>query len=212
MGCVSDTPVQTTELPHDRQPEEGCPSRLTRTSPSRSPGPAVVRCARDGVEVTAGGGHREPAETRFKTRAKCRDRGWLSHKKPDFSRAPPDGSGQECEDQSCTPVVSICPGRDQSCTPAVSICPGREQPCPDPDSIEPCRGNGARGADSITTVGRQPCVRGGTMAQSRKTYVLGLGRLRTDRPHRCSGRVACWPRSDLTASGRDRPRPDPGHE
>lgn len=30
---------------------KGCPSRLTRTTPSKSPGPAVVRCARDGVEA-----------------------------------------------------------------------------------------------------------------------------------------------------------------
>jgi hypothetical protein len=122
---------------------------------------------------------------------------------------PPGGSAQKSQNQSCS-ISGVChPRRNQSCTPAVKISPGREQSCAGPVSIDPRRRNGARDADSTTTVDGQPRVRGSAIANSRETSRSGLGRLSTVRMRRCArlGRLLPTVRRDCTSPGETVARP-----
>jgi hypothetical protein len=85
MAIETNTPALNAAVEAAHLAEAGLGFERTAAPISAS----VVQCVRDGVKVTTGGGRREPAETRLKTRTKCRDRGWLSHKKPDFSHGRP---------------------------------------------------------------------------------------------------------------------------
>ena len=98
-------------------------------SPSKSPGRAVVRWARGGVGVTAGG-CREPAETRLRTRAKCRDRGWLANKKPNFSHAPSAARGRKVKISRVPPRACSVPDEFGRAPQRSAFVPGESRRAP----------------------------------------------------------------------------------
>jgi hypothetical protein len=201
------------------------PSRGPVTVASKSPGRAVVRWVRSSVGVTAGG-CREPAEARFKTRAKCRDRGWLSNKKPDFSRAPPAARGRKVKNSRVSPAawrkkvkISRVPSWACSVPDEISRAPQRSAFVPGESRRAPARSASSPAAETAPEMRTAPRRWVGNRVSVRARWRNPEGRpsgvWEGCVPIVCSVvpvRDACFPRSDRTALGRERLRPDPVHE
>ena len=201
------------------------PSRGPVTVASKSPGRAVVRWVRSSVGVTAGG-CREPAETRLKTRAKRRDRGSLSNKKPDFSRGPPAARGRKVKNSRVSPAawrkkvkISRVPSWACSVPDEISRALQRSASVPGESRRAPARPASSPAAETVPEmrtaprrwVGNRVSVRARWRNPERRPSGVWEGCV----PTVCSDvpvRDACLPRSDRTELGRERLRPDPVHE
>ena len=107
-----------------------------------------LRFAKTPFGVTADG-CREPAETRLKTRAKCRDRGWLGNKKPDFSRVPPAAWGGKVK-------ISRVPLRACSVPDEISRAPRRSASVPGESRRAPARPASSPAAETVPEMRTAP--------------------------------------------------------
>jgi hypothetical protein len=171
------------------------------TVPSKSSGRAVVRWAGGGVGVTAGG-CREPAETRFKARAKCWDRGWLSHQKPDFSRAPPAARGRRVKISRVPPRACSVPDEISRAPQRSALAPGestralqRSASVPGESSRAPARPASSPAAETVPEMRTAPRRWGGNRVSSGR----GGGIPRDVRPG--SGKAAYRPSATSLPSG-----------